>query len=141
MEWDDKVKDVWASTETKPAAGPRVPDGKNRAKIVDAGYDPTMRAVKWSLEFVDAGGKRLTKTNFLYDKAGTPQFQWTKQDLDTLGSPCAELDQLEEALAATIGTMAQVTLVTPAGTKFTNIYFNHRIDGADAIEADVPSDW
>lgn len=141
MKWDDNVKGVWAATETKPAAGPRVPDGKNRAKIVDAAWDETMRAARWALEFPDAGGKRLTKTNFLFDKSGTPQFQWTKQDLDTLGSPCASLEDLEDALAATVGTMVQVTLVTPPGTKFTNIYFNHRIDGADAIEAEVPADW
>lgn len=141
MEWESKFKDAWSATEVK-SSGPRIPDGKNKIRIADAGYDPVLRAAKWKLEFPDAGGKFLTKSNFLFDKAGVPQFQWTKQDLEALGSPCESLDELDDALKSTIGKMAQVTLVTPPGSKYTNIYFNHQLpDGEMLGELGVPADW
>lgn len=145
MEWEEKFKEAWSNTVVKAGGGPRIPDGKNRVKVVDAAYDQILRAAKWVLEFPDAGGKRLTKTNFMFDKAGVPQFVWTKQDLEVLGAPpetMESVDTLEEALQSTIGVYAQVTLVTPQGGKYSNIYFNHRLGEADTMEeSPVPSDW
>ncbi len=45
MEWESKFKDAWSATEVK-SSGPRIPDGKNKIRIVDAGYDPVLRAAK-----------------------------------------------------------------------------------------------
>lgn len=144
MQWEDKYKEAWAAVETKPSSGPRIPDGKNRVVVVDAAYDEKLRAAKWILEFPDAGSKRLTKTNFLFNKDGTPQFQWTHQDLATLGVPddlLKDMDQLDRAMEATIGVSAQVTLQTPAGGKYSNIYFNHRLPDGEVVAAEVPADW
>ena len=140
MLWTDDVKEQWRGTKTQPAAGPRIPDGKHRVKIVNAGFDEKLRAAKWMLGFEDVGDKVLGKTNFMFTKEGLPQFEYTKNDLLTLGVDkelANDLDRIEEALASTIGKYAQVTVITKSGEKYSNMYFNAL--AGDVVETQDPS--
>ena len=135
MEWTQEFRDSFAATPVNAAYGPRIPDGKHRVKITGAAWDVKNFAARWSLEFPDVGSKTLTKTDFcLNSNTKEPVWKWLKQDLVTLGEPVEDLDQLEANLAATVGKHAQVTLITPEGKNFSNIYFNSLAGGSEAIE-------
>lgn len=140
MEWLKEHQEEWDKTEIKSGknSGGRIPDGKHRAVIADCSFDEEMRAVKYRVGFPDLNDRSLGKNTFLFAKDGSAKFNWVKDEMAILGEKEVKLENIQVHCAAVIGKAVNVTVVTPEGKNYSNIYFNEE---AKVHEDDAPSTW
>lgn len=138
--WMEELDQKWEETTTKSSekAGARVPEGKQRAVAKSIEFDEEARAIRYKMAFPDAGDRELGKTTFLFDKDGNEKFDWAKNEMACLGEANFKLSEIKEACARAQGRAVNVTVHTPEGRKYSNIYFN---SPASSEPSDVTTSW
>lgn len=138
MDWMKELQDEWDSTPVDTDGGGRIPDGKHRAVVADYTFDETLRAIRYRIGFPDLQDRSLNKTTFLFDKEGREQFKWAKKELAVLGITDFKLVDLPNYGDKLIGKALEVSIITPAGKAYSNIYFNRQVE---ALPSDTTASW
>lgn len=123
MDWIKDIAGDWARGLEKAKDLPKVqkplPDGEHRAAIIQGSLDPNKPQIRFSLQFVDHENIVRTKVIFM-----TGDLSWTARELEVIGAAVEDPNQLEAAVAASVGKILNVYVKTKPGEKYSKIYFN-----------------